>query len=191
MNTHSLLLLQLVGGLAEAELRQLVGRLRTSDESAFKELFDEFQQGIFSFLRYKIGDAAVAEDVIQEVFIKLWENRHTLDESRSIKSYLFTIANNLALNNLRHRKVVIQFQQKQRQEVTSYADSPEAAAEANELREKLLHLIAGLPEKTRVVFMMSRFDELANKEIAARLEISVSTVENHMNKALRILRENI
>lgn len=170
--------------------QELARKIKRSDSKAFKAAFELFQLKLFSFLHYKLGDTAVAEDIVQEVFIKLWENRHQLKEELSLKSYLFTIANNLALNHIRHNKIVLKFQQEQKIEYQTN-DSVHSEFEKNELYESLLKAVAELPEKSRVVFMLSRFDDLSYKEIAGNLDISIKTVESHMGKALKLLRKSL
>ncbi len=169
---------------------ELARKIKRSDSAAFKSAFDSFQAKLFAFLHYKLGDSAVAEDILQEVFIKLWENRHQLKEDLSLKSYLYTIANNLALNHLRHSKIVVRFQQEQKSE-QQFGDSAHDELVKRETRENLLRAIEKLPEKNRMVFMLSRFDDLSYREIAGQLEISIKTVESHMGKALKLLREEI
>jgi len=170
------------------ELRKLTRRIKLSDSEAFKTVFAFYHEGIFNFVHYKLGNAAAAEDIVQDVFIKLWENRHQLKEDRSLKSYLFTIANNLALNYIRHSKVVLKFHQELSEE-SSLQESPQAVLEKNEFHEKLLAGIAALPEKQRLVFMMSRLEQLSYQEIAERLDISIKTVESHIGNALKTLRK--
>ncbi len=172
------------------ELKQLARRIKLSSADAFKTVFELYQEGIFNFVHYKLGNIEAAEDIVQDVFIKLWETRHQLKEDRSLKSYLFTIANNLALNYMRHAKVVMKFQQELSEE-TSLQESPQAALEKKEFREKLLACIAALPEKPRLVFMMSRMENLSYKEIAERLDISIKTVESHIGNALKALRQSL
>ena len=169
---------------------RLARKIKRSDSKAFKSAFDLLQAKLFAFLHYKLGDTAVAEDIVQEVFIKLWENRHQLKEELSLKSYLFTIANNLALNHIRHNKIVLKFQQEQKIEL-QVGDSVHNEIAKNELYESLLKAVAELPEKSRVVFMLSRFDDLSYKEIAGNLDISIKTVESHMGKALKLLRKSL
>ena len=169
---------------------ELARKIKRSDSEAFRTVFDLFQAKLFAFLHYKLGDRAVAEDIVQEVFIKLWENRHQLKENLSLKSYLYTIASNLALNHMRHAKVVVRFQQEQKSE-QQIGDSVHDELEKREIRENLLRAMEKLPEKSRMVFMLSRFDDLSYKEIAEQLEISIKTVESHMGKALRLLRKSL
>jgi len=172
------------------ELKKLARRIKFSDAEAFKTVFAFYHEGIFNFVHYKLGNAAAAEDIVQDVFIKLWENRHLIKEERSLKSYLFTIANNLALNYIRHARVAMKFQQEFNEE-SSLQESPQAALEKKEAHEKLLAGIAALPEKQRIVFMMSRIEQLSYQEIAERLDISIKTVESHIGNALKTLRQSL
>jgi len=188
-NTFGLSLFFLVLTVLDIEeLRKLTRRIKLSDAEAFKTVFAFYHEGIFNFVHYKLGNVAAAEDIVQEVFIKLWENRHQIKEDRSLKSYLFTIANNLALNYLRHAKVAMKFQQAQIQESIP-DESPQNLLEKKEFHEKLLTGIAALPEKQRLVFMMSRMEQLSYQEIAERLDISIKTVESHIGNALKTLRK--
>ena len=172
------------------DMRQLSRRIQRSDAEAFRSAFDLYQNGIFNFLAYKLSEVAVAEDIAQEVFIKLWENRHNLKVELSLKSYLYTIANNLALNHIRHNKVVLKFQQEWTHE-TQENSTPQDQFERAEFHDNLIKAIEELPEQNRIVFMMSRFDELSYKEISERLDISIKTVEGHIGKALKTLRKSL
>jgi len=125
---------------------ELTRKIKRSDSAAFKSAFDSFQAKLFAFLHYKLGDSAIAEDILQEVFIKLWENRHQLKEDLSLKSYLYTIANNLALNHLRHTKIAVRFQQEQKSE-QQIGDSVHDELVKHEIRDNLLRAIEKLPEK--------------------------------------------
>jgi len=184
----SALLLVVLAAIHFDELKQLARQIKLSSADAFKTAFELYQEGIFNFVHYKLGNVAATEDIVQDVFIKLWENRHQIKEDRSLKSYLFTIANNLALNYIRHAKIVMKFQQEFSEE-SSLQESPQAALEKKEAHEKLLTCIAALPEKQRIVFMMSRIEQLSYQEIAERLDISIKTVESHIGNALKTLRK--
>lgn len=175
--------------MEEAQLKQLVLNIQIGDRSAFKDLFEFFHQGIYSFIVFKIGDPTLAEDILQDTFLKLWRNREKLDESLSIKSYLFTMANNAVLNHFRHQKVVYTHQAQYQPETEDR--SPEEIAQSEEFTKQLLGSIEQLPEKTRITFMMSRFEDLPYKEIAERTGISIKTVESHIGKALKLIREKL
>lgn len=173
------------------DLQALTRRIKLSDEPAFKTLFEVFQEEIFRFLLFKTKDSAVAEDLLQEVFLKLWKVRATLEEDRSIKNYLYTIADNISLNHIRHLKVVAAHQHQADTKLFSSADNPHFILEEKEWTSRLMIAIERLPEKTRVIFLMSRIEDLTYNEIADRLSLSVKTVEGHMVKALKSLRESI
>ena len=168
----------------------LVRRIKRSDTEAFRELFEIYQRDIFNFLHFKLGNIEAAEDLLQDVFIKIWERRRQLRENTSIKSFLFTIARHAALNYLRHNRIVLKFQVEQRIRV-SEEESEYQEFERNEIQQVLMNAITKLPEKSRLPFMMSRFEELTYNEIADRLNISVKTVESHMGRALKLLRESL
>lgn len=171
-----------------AKLKKCISQIRQSDRTAFDELFIFFQQDIFNFLLYHSQDAALAEDLLQEVFLQLWETRTSLNEDHSVKSYLFTIAKNKFLNHLRHQKVVTAYAS--RVKVTrlfATGETPEFDFEEKEFHELLKKAIAEMPEAMRTVFLMNRIDGLPVKEIADRLDISNRTVESHIYKAMRHL----
>lgn len=167
-------------------LSDYIPRIRASDRLAFKEIFDLCEEPVYNFIRYKVGDLEAAEDILQDTFVSLWETRHELKDGLSLKSYLYTIANNLSLNFLRHRNVVLKYTAPD--EEPSTTDSPQSQLETKEYRQAIFDCIAALPEHPRTVFMLSRVDELSYKEITERLSISIKTVESHIGKALKLLR---
>lgn len=174
--------------MKETDLRDLVSRIKASDHNAFETVFDLFHQSIFHFLLFKTKDQAAAEDLLQEAFFKLWKNRAVLDENQSLKNYLYTISDNLVLNHIRHLKVVSKHQVQAEVKIFSSDSNPHYIMEENELNRNLMNVIESLPEKTRIIFLMSRMEDLTYQEIAERLSISIKTVEGHMVKALKTLR---
>jgi RNA polymerase sigma-70 factor (ECF subfamily) len=173
------------------DLRELVKRLRASDHSAFKIVFDTWQDAIFKFLYYRTNDTQAAEDLLQDVFLKFWNARESLNENQSIKNYLYTIADNLVLNQWRHLKVVARHEREHEMKEVSVTENPQFVLEEQEWRVKLQQAIDALPEKPRVVFLMSRMEDLSYQEIAERLSLSIKTVESHMVKALKLLRQSV
>jgi RNA polymerase sigma-70 factor (ECF subfamily) len=154
----------------------------------FKEIFDQYYTPIKNFLYYKCGDIALAEDLTQDVFMKVWDKREDIQQE-TVKSYLYTIANNMLLNKLRHSKVVMNFAEKNKDKRNE--QSPQYALEEKEFRKELEATIGNMPEKQREVFLMNRIEELTYKEIASRLELSVKAVEKRMHGALGYLKEKI
>jgi RNA polymerase sigma-70 factor (ECF subfamily) len=133
----------------------------------------------------------VAEEIVQEVFIKLWERREELEFNSSVKSYLFRAVHNTSLNYLRHLKVREEHRQyaEERHQLLSmeYSDG----LEEKELENRIWDAIGRLPEQCARIFQMSRFEGLKYREIADKLGISPKTVEVQMGKALRRLREDL
>jgi RNA polymerase sigma-70 factor, ECF subfamily len=161
--------------------------VRGMDNEAFEKLFRAYFPPLMSFSRKILGDEDDAREVVQQVFINLWEKRDEVDLSTSLKSYLFTSVNNRSLNVIRDRK---KFSSEEVPEIAGEWDVS-AQIESMELEEKIREIITSLPEKCREIFELNRKEGLKYNEIAALLDISVKTVENQMSKALRILREQL
>ena len=155
-----------------------------------KQVYEEHFTSIRNFLYYKAGDMELAEDLVQEVFIKLWEKREDI-RSETVKSLLFTMANNMLINHFNHLKVVRNHEGDTIRECRKEMNTPQFQMEEQEFGEKLNRILAKLPEGSREVFLMNRIEKIKYDEIAERLGISVKAVEKRMSKALSILREEI
>jgi RNA polymerase sigma-70 factor (ECF subfamily) len=155
-------------------------------EETFKSVFLEHAKGLRNFLYYKTGNLQRSEDLVQDAFGKLWENcaKVTFEKARS---FLFTVANNLFLNQVEHQKVVLKFEQKGHSQKSNI--DPQFLMEEEEFRKRLEQGISNLPEGQRVVFLMNRIDKKKYREIAEELNISVKAVEKRMHKALLTLRK--
>lgn len=160
------------------------------EEQTFQEVHRTHEKPLRNFLFYKFGDLEKARDFAQDAFIKLWHNcsKVTFDKA---KSYLFTVANRLFLDDYDHQKVVLKFQHRQNLSESQMESNPEYIYQEDEFKERLEQEISQLPEKQRIVFLMSRIDKLKNKEIAEALDLSVKTVEKHITSALKTLKENL
>ena len=154
----------------------------------YQEVFDQFYDNIRGYIYFKCGDQDLAEDLAQDTFIKLWENRSKIDRS-TVKSYLYTIAGNLTINYLKRQQLKYKFvnQSEQRTEKSN----PEFILEMKEYEAKLQGVIETLPEGSREVFLMNRLEDIKYKDIAERLGISVKAVEKRMSKALKIIRDSL
>jgi len=157
------------------------------DEKFLEHLFREYFASLMAFSVKILGDEDEARDVVQKVFISLWERRESLDLDTSMKSYLFTSVHNRSLNVIRDRKKFSDAPHAEREDSVDVGNQ----LEAMELEQRIGEIIGELPEKTREVFVLSRFEGLKYGEIADKLGISVKTVENQMSRALRILREKL
>lgn len=156
------------------------------EDEVYKTIFYEHAEGIRNFIFYKSGNLALAEDVVQDAFGKLWENCSKVPFSKA-KSYLFTTANRLFLNKVNHQKVVLKFKNTPQEDQNN--ETPQFLMEEEEFRIRLENAISALTEEQRVVFLMNRIDKKKYKEIAEELGISVKAVEKRMHKALTVLRK--
>lgn len=148
--------------------------------------------GVLCGFAYKFTeDMDQAEELVQELFVQLWDKRETLVPNSSVKSYLFTATRNACLNHLKHQKVRAKFAEAvQAQPMPQMGDAGEAL-EAAELKARIELAIEDLPERCREVFVMSRYEGLKYQEIADKLQISARTVEVQVGKALKMMRDHL
>ena len=158
------------------------------ESKIFEAIYNAYAKDIRRFLFYKTQDIDKAEDILQEVFVKLWENCNKVDYDK-VKSYIYSIANNMFLNEVKHQKVAHNYNKYNKRESTN--ESPEFIMLEKEFMEKLELTIANLPEKQRKVFLMNRIEKKKYREIALLLNISVKAVEKRMHQALVIMRKEI
>ena len=168
--------------------------MKILEKSEFEALFREHYKALCHFAFGMTADMDQAEDLVQQAFVKMWEKRHRLDPERSLKSYLNTSVRNGAINlirdNRKFRNSILDVDIYQ----DALAEMPETVSGnlmASDLAAKIRVVLKDLPEKSLEVFTLSRFEELKYKEIAERLGITVKTVEAHMTRALKILREEL
>ena len=158
------------------------------NQNLFKVFFKKHSKNLHDFLYYKFGERLNPQDKVQDAFIKLWENCKKVPPNKA-KSYVYTIANNLMLNEVAHQKVVLKHQKNKPKEHSN--ESPEFLMEENQYRKKLENAIANLTEAERVAFLMNRTEGKRFKEIAEILDISTKAVEKRIYGALKKLRKEI
>lgn len=158
------------------------------EERIYNKVFRTYAKDLKRFLYFKFQDMAAAEDVLQESFIKLWNNCDKVTFEK-VKSYLYTIANNAFLDIKKHEKIVRDHQKNNVSFETS--NSPEFIMLEEEFLEKVERVIASLPEKQREVFILSKIEKKKYREIAEQLDISIKAVEKRMHKALVVIRAEI
>ena len=176
--------------MSSPQIDDILTRLRASDKSALKELFQQHYKPVCKTIFRFIRDQSTVEDLAQEVFIRFWEKREKINITSSLSAYLRRMAINEALGYLRRNK---RFEEEElTPDISSGSDSSaEEAYLHTELQESVTAAINTLPPKCRAVFQLSRYEELTYKEIAEKMGISVKTVENQMGKALKILRQRL
>ncbi|NNE32732.1 MAG: RNA polymerase sigma-70 factor [Winogradskyella sp.] len=159
------------------------------EESHFNSFYLEHINAAHNFAYYKCGDKAASLDFVQDAFAKVWENCAQIDFGKA-KTYLFTTVNNLFLNTVRHKKVVMSYAK-----ASPYLDrtnqSPEYILEEEEFKKKLQAVISDLSEEQREVFLLNRIEDKKYREIAEMLNVSQKTVEKRMSGALKILRHKL
>jgi RNA polymerase sigma factor (sigma-70 family) len=160
------------------------------EEQVFHEVHSMYASALRNFLFYKLGSLEKAKDFAQEAFIRLWNNCSKVDFEKS-KSYLYTIANRLFLDEADHQKVVLKFQHRQGVSERQMDSNPEYLYRQEEFKTNLEEAVSSLSEKQRVVFLMSRIDKMQNREIAEAMYLSIKTVEKHISSSLRLLKEKL
>ena len=168
----------------------LIRRLKEGDKEAFSLLYKQYWERIYAFGRLYLDRNERAEDVVQEVFVKIWESREFLREEENFKGLLFIITRNLIFNQYR-KNVNEDFYKMTVLAAMEASYSVEEEIEAGDLREYIDLLIRDLPPKRREIFDLSRKEHKTYKEIAALLQISEKTVENQISEALKYLKRNI
>jgi len=158
------------------------------DQSVFEEVFHKYAKDVKRFMLFKSKNQDLTEDIVQDTFVKLWEECKNASYD-TVKNYLFTIANHLFLNIIKHDKVIDKYQKGFTHENSH--QTPEFLFIENELYTSLENAIASLSEKQREVFLLSRVEKKKYKEIADELKISVKAVEKRMHSALLSLKEKI
>lgn len=166
----------------------LINRLRKGEEGAYEMLFKEYYKVLTIFANKYIKDLETSKELVQELFVHLYERRETLDINSSLKSYLFRSVHNRCINHINARKI----REKYTEHITHTREiaqnSLEDEVNVSELENALYRAIGELPPKCRAIFKLNRFDGLTNNEIADKLALSKRTVETQISKALKILR---
>ncbi len=156
------------------------------EEKIYNQLFKKHYEPVTKYIYYKCGSLQQAEDIVQNVFIKLWKLCATVTFSKA-KAYIYKACNNLFLNDVAHQKVVLKHQQDIAKS-TDY-ESPDFLIEVDEFREKLKAAINRLSVKEREVFLLSRIEKKTYREIAKLTGLTVKAIERRMSKALLELRD--
>ncbi len=165
-------------------------RLRSDDRTALRQVFDAHYTSVCSVIRRFIVDPGLVEDLAQEVFVRFWEKRHRIEINSNLPAYLRRMAANEAMAHLRKKNRFAP------DELPSQLPNFTSAGadldlEASELKDAIQQAINALPPRCRVIFQLSRFEDMTYREIASQLGISEKTVENQMGKALRSLRDRL
>jgi RNA polymerase sigma-70 factor (family 1) len=154
------------------------------DEKQFKQFYTEAMPQVRTFIHAKCKDLELAQDIAQESFVKLWNNKEKIELPKA-KSYLFTVANNLFYDHTRHQKVVHNYESIYRVD-RDHVD-PQYQIEMQEFKQKLDRTIDSMPDGVREVFLLSRVEKMTYAQIADSLELTVKAIEKRMQRALEII----
>lgn len=175
---------------------KLFDQVRTGDQAAFELLFSIYFARLNDFAKNVVRDGMISQDIVQEVFVKVWETRAEI-ESLNLEAFLFRLVRNRCIDYIKHVKVVnnrmqeIQISSKYEElyRIDFIGNEPYVLIE-EELKTKIEKTIHSLPDRCREVFILSRMDGLKNREIAEKLEINIKNVERHLSRALHSFRKN-
>ena len=168
---------------------ELMQEIKAGNMLAFDELYRKYNKRLYKFSYSILKSKEDTENIIQDVFLNLWTNRNKVEKGASVKYYIFTIAYNAAISVIRRKAKESEFFEylKTLQDLTQ--EPVDLQLEYNELEEKLTSIIHSLPERQREVYLLHRMEGLKYSEISERLNISVNTIENHMSRVLKTIRE--
>lgn len=180
--------MQQIQGIDE---RELIKRLKLDDQTAFELIFRFYYSGLVIFSKQITNNGEDAEEMVQDFFVQLWENRRKINEVETLKPYFFTSIKNKSLNHLKRRGVEQKIHDYIKKQVEKNILYDPDIYVTSELQEQITRAIDGLPERCREIFVMSRLRGFSNDEIAENFDISKRTVETQISKALRILRNEL
>ena len=168
--------------------------LQKGSYSDFNKLYDLYADRLYGFAYNLTHSSEMAEEIVQEVFLKIWQMREHLSPEYSFRSFLFTIAKNKFLNDLRNRLTLLSYDEyiTQLDDATERGEnSTESEFNFNELNEQVLQSKDKLSKRQKMIFEMSKEEGLSNQEIALKLGISEQSVRNQLSSALKVLREEL
>ena len=167
---------------------EILQAIREGNEIVFRGVFDANYEQLCHYASTIVRDSDEAEDIVQSMFVKLWEQRASLDIKFSVRAYLFKAVRHRCLNHLDHKVI----QKKHSDFTLTFSEGSQPPdAFSDELEENVKKAIDSLPPQCKTIFLMSRYEALRHDEIAQRLNISVNTIQNQICKALKILRDEL
>ena len=165
--------------------------LRHSDTRSFQDMFDETYDAMYRYAVYITRDRAASSDIVQDVYMKLWQVRETIDPERSLRALMYQMVRNYSLNHERQRKRHAADSIDADHPSVGFDNLNDERLDADELGARLHEWIADMPERRREAFMLSRFEGLSHDEIATLMDLAPKTVNNHIVLALQHLREKV
>jgi RNA polymerase sigma-70 factor, ECF subfamily len=169
----------------------IFSRMVEGDKNAFRFFFEKYYTDLCNLVNIYIHDEAMAEEIVQDIYIYFWEKKGKIQIESSVKAYLLKASKNKSLNFLRNEKNRLSIHERIREASETTYEMPANAMDAAQLRELIENAVKNLPEKCGEIYRLAKEKELTYKEIAEQHDISVKTVENQMGIALKKLRDHL
>jgi RNA polymerase sigma-70 factor (ECF subfamily) len=170
---------------------QLAEQLKNGSENAFRTIFNHYAGRIYTFGKSHLKDGIEAEELVQIVFLRLWNSRQNIDSSQNIKAFLFKIAVNAIYDIIRKKNVQQKFQQYIQTQFNPEIDSTWDEVVFHDMQAQINLLVDQMPTQRKLIFKLSKEQGLSNDEIAEKLNLSKRTVENHLFRAVGFLKKNL
>jgi len=171
--------------------KSIINGIIKGEVKAFDKIFEIYNQKLYQFAKSILKNREDAKDVVQEVFVRIWQNRNEIKEYSTFKSYLFTIAYNIIVDHFRKRLKDKKYKDFLEANINEVDSSQEKHIEFSDLNKLYEHAVEQLPPRRKLIYKMNRNEGLTYDEIAERLNISRNTVRNQMAKTLEFLRKKI
>jgi RNA polymerase sigma-70 factor, ECF subfamily len=168
---------------------EIIRRIRQGDKAEFESLFRSSYVSLVHYAKSIIKDHDTAEEIVQDLFFRLWQNREKINIESSLNGYLFRAVHNKCLHHIDHLRIVGRHVQESVSGQTTSSEDPVDIIRYKELQEKINLILERLPGRCSQIFCMNRFEGLKYNEIAEKLSVSVKTVEANMGKALKEFRK--
>lgn len=173
------------------KINNLIALISDDDTDAFETIFNLYHSRVYAFAQSLLNSSQDAEEIVQNVFLALWNQRKNLNISGSFTSYIFSIARHMVYEHIRQKINKEAFSEYYLEHNVEYSFITEEEVAYNELESKIQQCIDLLPERRREIFVLSRIEKLTYKEIAERLNISENTVDTQIRHALNSLRHQL
>ena len=170
---------------------EIVGKIRQGDVEQFELLFRSSYVSLVRYAKNLIKDHDTAEEIVQDLFFRLWQDREKLNIESSLNGYLFRSVHNRCLHFIEHNRVVERHAEEMSYRPSESQESPADILHYKELQSRIAKILERLPERCGQIFYMSRFEGLKYTEIAEKLSVSIKTVESNMGRALKEFRKEL
>jgi len=170
---------------------EIAGRIRKGDKKEFETLFRSSYVSLVKYAKTILRDQDTSEEIVQDLFVRIWQERENIKIENSLNGYLFRAVHNRCLHYIEHRKVVEQHEASAISFQTDLISDPVEILNYKELQAKIAGILERLPERCGKIFCMSRFEGMKYAEIAKKLSVSIKTVEANMGRALREFRKEL